>query len=148
MDQLQVQIDGTKAQLTDKNQRVIRLSTDVDLAEESIRDLNKTAKKLTNQAENISQKANQIRRSDIQVKTAIISFFYFQGAYDLVKENADKSNDHQRVIIQEIAIISASETDRNKAEQLLNEHQKDFDVHYQENENKLKDIRETVIFCI
>lgn len=52
------------------------------------------------------------------------------------------------MIIQEIAIISASETDRNKAEQLLNEHQKDFDVHYQENENKLKDIRETVIFCI
>lgn len=63
----------------------------------------------------------------------------------MVKENADKSNDHQRVIAQELAIISASETDRNKAEQLLNEHQKDFDVHYQENENKLKDISETVI---
>lgn len=64
----------------------------------------------------------------------------------MVKEYADKSIEHQRVIASDIALISASETDRNKAEQLLNEHQEDFDVHYQENQNKLKDISETVGF--
>lgn len=67
-------------------------------------------------------------------------FFIFKGAYELIRESAEKSADFQRIISQEVAKISASESDRIKADQLLNEHQRDFNIHYDENQAKLKDI--------
>lgn len=67
MDNLQIQIDNAKEKLQERNQRVTRIQTNVDLAHEDIRSLNGTAKLLTELAEALNQNATQIRRSDVKV---------------------------------------------------------------------------------
>ncbi|KAI1733245.1 laminin EGF domain-containing protein [Ditylenchus destructor] len=132
MESLQTQIDSSREKLAEKNQRVTRVSTDVDLAAEGIRSLNETARTLTQLADQLSKNATEIRRSDVK------------GAYDIVKEAGSKSSDYQRVSSMEVAKIGASESDRSKAEQLLNEHQDDFNVNYEENQAKLTSLSTTI----
>ena len=62
----------------------------------------------------------------------------------MVQESQRRSAEAHRATAQEVAKISASETDRSKAEQLLDEHQRDFDIHYEENREKLEEIGRTV----
>lgn len=67
MDNLQDKIDSAKEKLQERNQRVTRIQTNVDLAHEDIRSLNATTKLLIELAEALNQNATQIRRSDVKV---------------------------------------------------------------------------------
>jgi hypothetical protein len=83
-----------------------------------------------------------VKRSTLFV---IINFDpLFQGATDIVEESSRRSADAERHITQQLELISHSETDRIRAEQLLNEHKRDFDRQYEENRGKLTEIGETV----
>lgn len=132
MEDLQTEIDGARARLAEKNKRVTKVSTAVDLAEAEVRSLNETAKSLTQLADDLNRNATEIRRSDIK------------GAYELTDESAKKSLDAKRVIMKESDKINAAETERNKADELLKEHQGDFNIQYEENQKALQDIGVTV----
>lgn len=106
--------------------------SEIDVADEDVKALNDTARRLNQLADELNANATQIRQSDIK------------GAYDLVEESHENSRQSQSVITTEMDKINAAETERNKADQLLKQHQKDFDIQYEENQNALVDIGVTV----
>ncbi|KAI3416331.1 hypothetical protein GPALN_005866 [Globodera pallida] len=132
MHQLQSQIDATREMLQEKNQRVTRVSTNVNLAEEGVKTLNESAQQIVQLANNLTARADQIRQGDIK------------GAAEIVEESSRKSADAERMIAQQLELISQSESERLKAEQLLNEHKRDFDRQYEENKARLDDISNTI----
>lgn len=135
MENLQSEIDAARARLAEKNKRVSQISTKVDLAEEEVRNLNETAKTLTQLADTLNQNATQIQQSDIN------------GATRIIKNSAEKSKNAKIDILREMDKINAAETVRNKADQLLKEHQNDFEIQYSENQKALQDIGVTVRSC-
>ncbi|CAK5107481.1 unnamed protein product [Meloidogyne enterolobii] len=132
MQTLQKQIDSTRDLLSEKNQRVTKVSTEVNLMEEDIRVLNESTRQITQLADNLTAKAEIIRRGDTK------------GASEILEESSRSSADAERRIGQQLEIISQSETDRLKAEQLLNEHKRDFDRQYDENKARLSEISQTI----
>uniref|UniRef100_A0A914C176 Laminin subunit beta-1 n=1 Tax=Acrobeloides nanus TaxID=290746 RepID=A0A914C176_9BILA len=132
MENLQSEIDAARARLAEKNKRVSQISTKVDLAEEEVRNLNETAKTLTQLADTLNQNATQIQQSDIN------------GATRIIKNSAEKSKNAKIDILREMDKINAAETVRNKADQLLKEHQNDFEIQYSENQKALQDIGVTI----
>ncbi|KAL3094721.1 hypothetical protein niasHS_006016 [Heterodera schachtii] len=132
MDHLQKQIDTTREMLAEKNQRVTRVSTEVNLAEEGVKNLNESAQQIVQLANNLTERADKIRQGDIK------------GAAEIVEESSRKSAEAERVIAQQLELISQSESDRLRAEQLLNEHKRDFDRQYEENKARLEDISNTI----
>lgn len=132
MDTLQTRIDSARAMLSEKNQRVTHVSTGVNLAEEEVKNLNESTRQITQLADNLSKKADLIRRGDTK------------GAAELVEESSRRSADAERLVTQQLELISQSETERLRAEQLLNEHKRDFDRQYDENRARLEDIGVTI----
>ena len=72
MQTLQKQIDSTRDLLSEKNQRVTKVSTEVNLMEEDIRVLNESTRQITQLADNLTAKAEIIRRGDTKVYSTII----------------------------------------------------------------------------
>ncbi|KAF7637603.1 hypothetical protein Mgra_00002860 [Meloidogyne graminicola] len=132
MQNLQKQIDSTRELLTDKTHRVTKVSTVVNLIEEDIRQLNASTKQITQLADNLNTKAEIIRRGDTK------------GASEILEESSKRSADAERHIGQQLELISQAESDRLKAEQLLNEHKLDFDRQYEENKARLSEIGQTI----
>uniref|UniRef100_A0A1I8B0Z9 Laminin subunit beta-1 n=1 Tax=Meloidogyne hapla TaxID=6305 RepID=A0A1I8B0Z9_MELHA len=124
MQTLQTQIDSTRDLLSAKNQRVTKISTEVNLAEQDIRVLNESTRQISQLADNLKDRS--------------------EGASEILEESSRSSADSERRIGQQLEIISQSETDRLKAEQLLNEHKRDFDWQYDENKAKLFEISQTI----
>ena len=62
-----------------------------------------------------------------------------------MEESSRRSADAERHITQSLELISQSESDRLRAEQLVNDHRRDFDRQYQDNKDRLEDIGNTVI---
>uniref|UniRef100_A0A1I8BDR2 Laminin EGF-like domain-containing protein n=1 Tax=Meloidogyne hapla TaxID=6305 RepID=A0A1I8BDR2_MELHA len=111
---LQKLIDSTRELLYNKNQRVTKITSEVNLLEEDIRFLNESTRQIT------------------------------QGAFEIIEKSSLNSIDAERDIGLQLEIISQSETDRLKAEELLNEHKHDFDQQYDENKAKLFEINQTI----
>lgn len=128
MDELSAKIDNAKETFSAKNQRITSLATDVNLAEASLNTFNESIKTITHSAEELQAKADEIRRSDIK------------GASEIVEESARKSAEAERVITQQLEKIGQAETERSRAEQLLDKHRRDFDIQYEENQKKLEEV--------
>lgn len=167
MDELQAQIDQTREQLAEKNQRVVkmgkmeicmhklfcvktRISTEVNLAEEEVKRLNESTRQISQLADNLTNRAEVIRRGDTKVSGNffLLHFHFSQGASEIVEESSRRSADAERHITQALELISQSESDRLRAEQLLLDHRRDFDRQYDENRARLEDIGNTVIHSI
>lgn len=129
---MQATSNNARNQLSEKNTRVTNVISEIDVADEDVKALNETARRLSQLADELNANATQIRQSDIK------------GAYELVEESHEKSRQSQSVITTEMDKINAAETERNKADQLLKQHQKDFDIQYEENQAALEDIGVTV----
>lgn len=78
----------------------------------------------------------------------LFHFHFSQGASEIVEESSRRSADAERHITQALELISQSESDRLRAEQLLLDHRRDFDRQYDENRARLEDIGSTVIQSI
>ncbi|KAI6223535.1 Laminin subunit beta-1 [Aphelenchoides fujianensis] len=109
---LQTETDDVRNRLSAKNERVTAVSSAVGLAE----------------TQELRANATLIRRSDTK------------GAYELIRELTEKSAEYQTIFNRAVDRINAAETNRNRAEQLLNEHKKDFDAQYQANQEALQKI--------
>lgn len=125
---LQSDIEASHRLLAQKNEQVTGVSSQVDLAETQLKKLNESVEKYTRDAQSFKDKSNEIRRSDTK------------GAYEVIKENVNKSQVSKHKFDQAVDKLNAAETERNKAEQLLKDHEKDFDVHYKENQDALQGI--------
>ncbi|KAI6236382.1 Laminin subunit beta-1 [Aphelenchoides besseyi] len=128
IEQLQTDTDSVRNRLAQKNDRVTAVSSAVELAEKQVNSLREKEKELTRLAEELRSNATLIRRSDTK------------GAYELIRELAEKSGEYQAIFNRAVGKINAAETDRNKAEKLLNEHKDDFDAQYKENQQALQEI--------
>jgi chromosome segregation ATPase len=128
IDLLQSEIEVSRGHLTKKNDHVTNVSSSVDLAEAQLKNLEEKVKKYTSDAQSLKDRANDIRRSDTK------------GAHALIKEGSQKAQAVQHKYNNAVDKLNAAETERAKAEQLLNDHDKDFNVHYQENQNALQNI--------
>lgn len=129
---LQDDIDASRARLAKKNDQVTKISSAVDLADTQLKNLNTSIEKYIKEAQDLKEKSNEIRRSDTK------------GAYDLVIESAEKSRNSQHKFNQAVDRLNAAETERNRAEQLLREHDKDFKVHYDENTAALQEVERDI----
>jgi chromosome segregation ATPase len=96
MEDLGQQIDSARDTFTAKNQRITSLATDVDLAEASLETLNERVRTMTEAAEELQQKADEVRRSDTK------------GAFEIVEESARKSAEAERTIAQQLERIGGN----------------------------------------
>lgn len=133
IDLLQEDIDASRKLLASKNEQVTQLGATVGVSEARLHNLESKVDKYTKDAQDLRDKTNDIRRSDTK------------GAYDLVKESAEKSQTYQQKFSHAVDKINTAETERNKAEQLLKGHEKDFDAHYKENQDALQNIERGIV---
>ena len=126
------EVATAKERIDEKGQRLTKISTDTDLAVENVKNLNGTAQTLTKLADELNKNATEIRRSDIQ------------GAHAIIKDAVDASKKAELTITQEVNRLSSAEDERIKTEQLLKQHEKDFEAQYTENSEALQKISNMV----
>lgn len=61
-----------------------------------------------------------------------------------MKETAEKAQVSQHSVSSSIDKINAAESERNKAEELLRQHQKDFQIQYEENQKAMEQVGDLV----
>lgn len=132
IDRLQSDVESSKRALDEKSSRVAETVSAVGIAEQQVKEIQGRAQKLTQLAEDLNANATQVKASDIG------------GAYELVQEAAKKAQNALHSITDAVNSLTSSESERNKASELVKQHHKDFESQYVENEDAFKEIGEKI----
>ncbi|CAD5219384.1 unnamed protein product [Bursaphelenchus okinawaensis] len=132
IDSLEADVSDARSRVLEKNEKVLKIASDVDIAEQQVTALKAKADDLTKMAEDLSKQADDIRGSDTK------------GAYDIVRESAEKVRQSHGSISEAIAKITSAESDRNKAADMMETHKNEFLQQYDENKAALDEIQKRI----
>ncbi len=90
------------------------------------------AEKVGAMAKELEKNATELREADVE------------GAYNITKESAAKSQEAQRRADTTEAVVGQSESTRTEAENLLDRNERDFEQHYDENQEALEELDQKV----
>uniref|UniRef100_A0A914VZS4 Laminin EGF-like domain-containing protein n=1 Tax=Plectus sambesii TaxID=2011161 RepID=A0A914VZS4_9BILA len=128
MTALEKEVSAAKERLNAVDSRITETTSKVDTAEEDVKSLKDAATKLTATAEDLQENATRLRETDVE------------GAYNITRESAERSEAAKRRTNKADGLVAQSEDVRREAESLLEKNQGDFDQQFEENQQALEEI--------